>query len=144
MCRKAMGSILPQLITIPTQNIQPPLSSFPTYKTYRSSSFAKRSFCSECGSPLTYMSDNAPNDTELYVGNLDEDVLCGQKTGKKIEDETGIRAERDGKGYGKQLLYAKQHLFCENMVEGVTDRLPGKMYWRGSKGGKGFDGAPVD
>lgn len=40
--------------------------------TYQSSEEAERSFCANCGSPLSFESDLAPDETHLYAATLDD------------------------------------------------------------------------
>jgi hypothetical protein len=39
---------------------------------YGSSSGARRGFCSDCGTPLTYEADRYPDEVHLYVGVFDD------------------------------------------------------------------------
>ncbi len=42
-----------------------------TAKIYRSSDFAQRGFCADCGSPLTYEYTSAPDRLSMTLGSLD-------------------------------------------------------------------------
>src|ERR1700753_2861549 len=108
MCRKFTGSILPQNFNVPTQNISPPLASNPSFKLYKSSSFGKRGFCSICGSSITFSYDKKPDHTEIYIGVLDEEVLCGKRDEANAwEDAHGRHIPRIG-GLGKEICYTER------------------------------------
>src|ERR1700744_3346575 len=87
MCRKFTGCVLPQNVSIPTSYIKPPLPSNKTYKAYASSPGAFRGFCSNCGSSLTFNENDKPEMTEIHLGSLYEEVLCGKIIGGQ-RDET--------------------------------------------------------
>jgi hypothetical protein len=128
MCRKFTGALAPQSITGLTSSISPPLASHSTYKTYRSSSFAYRSFCGTCGSSLAFNYDDQPETTEIYLGSLDEEVLCG----KKVADaEGGALSKREGSDLGHELCKSRAHIWVDNMIKGVTDNLEGTWYVKG-------------
>ena len=130
MCRKFTGCPIPQCVSIPTSYISPPLSSNASYKTYHSSSSAYRSFCNNCGSSLAFTYDASPEITEIYLGTLDEDALCGKKVG---QEEDGKCTERDGSGLGYDLCKAQNHIWIENAIKGLTDKLDGGLYTRDRK-----------
>jgi len=116
MCRKFTGSLFQSSNHFPTTSISPPLSSFPKYTTYTSSDKAYRGFCSKCGSSLTFnfLDDDK---TEVCLGSVDEEILRGK--------------------WGTQLCKAKEHIWCENAVRGVTDTLGGVM-WTKARGSEKF------
>lgn len=68
MCQRATGGVSIALKGIDTADLtwttQPP-------ERYRSSPFARRGFCSACGTPLTYESDDHPA-MDLTVGSFDD------------------------------------------------------------------------
>jgi hypothetical protein len=127
MCRKFTGCILPQNLSIPTGYISPPLPSNKTYKSYSATASAYRSFCSNCGSSLAFNYNDSPEVTELYIGSIDEDVLCGKKVG---ESEDRKCTKRDGSGLGYDLGKVQNHIWLENAIEGVTNKLEGGLYVR--------------
>lgn len=112
-------------MTVPTAWISPPLSSTPTFKSYESSSKARRSFCGNCGSSLAFNYKDKPEQTEIYLGTIDEDTLCG----KKVEGS----GKRVG-GVGLDLATPDDHMYMENAIPGLTDGvgnyLDGKKYPR--------------
>ena len=130
MCRKFTGALIPQGVSIPTSYISPPLPSNETYKSYKSSTLASRSFCSNCGSSLTFNYNDSPEITELYLGSLDEDVLCGKKVG---EAEDRKLTKRDGSTLGYDLCKAPNHNWMDNVIKGVTDDLKGGLYAKSRK-----------
>jgi len=126
MCRKFTGCILPQNVSIPTKYINPPLPGNETYKAYQSSPGAYRCFCSNCGSSLTFNENDTPEMTEIHLGSLDEEVLCG----KKIHQEGDERTKRDDSGLGSDLCKTQTHIWMENAIVGLTDKLEGELYLR--------------
>jgi hypothetical protein len=128
MCRKFTGCILPQNVAILTAYIDPPLPGNETYKTYQSSPGAYRTFCSNCGSSLTFNEKEKPEITEIHLGSLDEEVLCGTKIG----GEGDGKVKRDASGFGLDLCKARNHVWMENAIVGLTDKLEGELYPKGT------------
>jgi hypothetical protein len=127
MCRKFTGCPVPQCVSIPTSYIEPPLPSNGTYRVYRSTSLAYRSFCGNCGSSLAFNYNDSPI-TEIYLGCLDEEALCGKKVGQAEDTKC---SQRDGSGLGYDLCKPQHHIWMENAIKGVTDGLDGGLYVRG-------------
>jgi hypothetical protein len=44
-------------------------------QTYRSSPGTLRSFCSTCGTPMSYRSDRAPDEMHFYAATLDDPAI---------------------------------------------------------------------
>lgn len=129
-----------QSLTVPRKTVSPPLESNASYKTYKSSSFAYRGFCSTCGSSLTFNYDKTPDAVEILLGLFDEDLICGKKDEANAwSDAHGEHVPRVG-GIGQDFCGPLRHLWLENAVAGVTDNLPGKQYLRGSEDGDPFTG----
>lgn len=125
MCRKFTGALVPQNITFPTSHISPPLASHETYRSYRSSPAAYRSFCGTCGSSLAFHFDAQPENTEIHLGSLDEEVLCGKKVS---EARDGALSKREGSNIGYELCQRRDHIWVDNVIKGVTDNLEGTWY----------------
>jgi hypothetical protein len=134
-CRKFTGCLIPQNVTIPTSYITPSLSSYETYKSFESSPSAYRSFCSVCGSSLAFNEHATPHNTEIFLGSLDEDILCGEiiagqnppHEARNSGDEHEI--QRGNAEAGEVLAKAKNHIWLDNAVRGVTDQnLHGGLY----------------
>ncbi len=68
MCRRATGSAFAVLVWTKTEAIA--WTGKP--KTRRSSPIATRSFCPECGTPITLGYDARPNEIALHVGVFDD------------------------------------------------------------------------
>jgi len=144
MCRKFTGSLLPQNIGIPSKNVSPPFASNATYKLYKSSDFGSRGFCSECGSSLTFVERENPENTELCLGSLDEEILCGKRDeDNSWEDEHGKHVPRKG-GIGRELCYTERHIFLDDAIPGITDDLPGKKWLTHSGEGEAIEGKVAD
>ncbi|KAF2432576.1 hypothetical protein EJ08DRAFT_669346 [Tothia fuscella] len=122
-CRKFTGSLLPQGHVLPRPYITPAINNttFATYTSFQSSEHCYRSFCSKCGSSLTFHDETKPDVIEIYLGTLDEDVLC----------------KRDGGVLGEELCKSGVHIWVGNGVKGVSDgeRLEG-VRWKGDRGGE--------
>lgn len=122
--------------------MEKPLSEFPTFKRYFSTETGSRGFCSECGCSLSFQFNNPR--CELYMGTIDEEVLCGKKVGEEEGGEgTGMKAKREG-GIGKELFDTSRsgHIWVENAIPGITDVQPGLKMWRDYEEGKGFEKVP--
>ncbi|KAI1944032.1 hypothetical protein LOZ66_000620 [Ophidiomyces ophidiicola] len=83
-CRKASGAPYQTfagyfLRSAVTWTTEPP-------KYYRSSDFAKRGFCDECGSSLTFEMDAFPDNISLAAGSFDDwDIVGGHNALTKPE-----------------------------------------------------------
>ena len=113
MCRKWTASLVAQFIVIRPEQIYPPLDSNTEYKEYMSSRNRFRGFCSDCGSPLIWRSDDDQSTVDLYIGTLDEVWL----TGHMLTDGAEI-ANSLAKPNGTQF-------WMENAIPGVTDLVAG-------------------
>ena len=73
LCRKGSGAIEVPWITVERRHFawtgEPPA-------TYRSTPAAERSFCPVCGSKITFVHDDVPDDVDVAVGSMD-DVEAG-------------------------------------------------------------------
>lgn len=110
-CRKHTGSLTPHGITLPTSYFSPPFPANQTLKSYQVTPNSYRSFCSQCGSSLAFNEGKIgeeAEETEIYVGTLDEDVLKGE--------------------VGNILGKAKYHCWLKNAVDGVSDKFEEPMY----------------
>ncbi|EEP79812.1 predicted protein [Uncinocarpus reesii 1704] len=138
-CRKFTGGLVPQLLSVPTANIQPPLSSQQTYKAFQTpeNPTGHRMFCSNCGSSVAYVNTNRAHETEIYLGSLDEEVLCGRKGGRK-ETEWGVWHERSG-GLGMEICKTQRHIWIENAIPGITDGMEGRKWLQEPPEGKPFE-----
>ncbi|KAH8808117.1 hypothetical protein F5884DRAFT_752670 [Xylogone sp. PMI_703] len=99
-----------------------------TYAEYNSSPGCYRAFCSNCGSPLLWISSEAKADVELAVGTFDEEFLIGKK------DPDGYFQG----GYGVALANPNgDHFYVENEIKGVTEDISrlGTRYLKTSKEG---------
>ena len=67
MCQKAMGGLFAALVAAPNNAL---IFTRGVPATFRSSDHVERGFCSACGTPLFFRSDNAGR-TNLTMGSLD-------------------------------------------------------------------------
>ncbi|KAI9696330.1 MAG: hypothetical protein M1820_008172 [Bogoriella megaspora] len=117
---------------------QPPLSTSASYKEYDSSSNVYRSFCSSCGCSLTFNYKDKPEETDLYVGTLDEECLVGKKIpGSEKDTEHGVVTQREG-GIGKECFESGVNFYCENAIHGITDLGPGHKFYKMDQDGTAF------
>jgi hypothetical protein len=68
MCQKATGSPYGAFAAVPTDKLT---FTRGAPKVYRSSTIAKRGFCAECGTPLTYSGVNSPR-VSVTICSLDD------------------------------------------------------------------------
>jgi hypothetical protein len=126
MCRKWTASLVAQFIVIAPEQINPPLSSFQSYREYPSAPRRYRGFCGNCGSPLIWRSEDKTDTLDLYLGTIDERWLVGERVeGSETMTPYGAVVKRKG-AVGKELCAPSQFQFYyENRIPGVTDLLPG-------------------
>ncbi len=67
-CRRANGAVAVTWATVRREDFKLVRGAF---STYRSSSFAERSFCPRCGSQITFGSDREPGHIDVALGSLD-------------------------------------------------------------------------
>ena len=85
---------------------------------------------------MTFGRVDTPDITEIMLGTLDEEILCGER----VEGAAGEDVPVKRKGGWPELAQAARHLFYENSVRGVTDNLVGKKFWDGgSADGPSFE-----
>ena len=79
-----------------------------------------------------------PEETYLYVGTVDEEHIIGEKIpGSEKQTEHGVAFERHG-GIGKDGFVFGEHVYFENAIPNLSDKMPGLKYLRGPDEGKGF------
>jgi hypothetical protein len=135
-CRKFTGALVPKSFQVPTIDIQPALASLPTYKTYASGPNSFRGFCINCGSSLTHNDEEGR--TEIWLGCIEVEDLCGMKDGHGIQTDYGTIYRRTA-GFGKELCKADFHAWVANAVVGITDQESGPKYWRNREDGMPFE-----
>jgi len=103
-CRRAASAPVVTWISVPRASFQFTKGS-PRY--YRSSPKAKRAFCGDCGSPLTYENDQLADEVHLYAASL--------------TDSSNLKVSR--------------HVFTEEQLDWfeISDDLP--RYAKTSQGG---------
>jgi hypothetical protein len=126
LCRKFTGALISHDVIIKPEQISD-ISKASTYKEYRSSEAAVRTFCSNCGSGLTWKIDYVPDMVVLFMGTIDEEFLIGKKVeGSEKETPLGVEFKRDG-GLSKELASMNLgHLFWNNAIPGVSDHVVGE------------------
>ena len=68
-CRRATGAAA---VTHVGANVSDVLFVSGKVKTFESSPGVRRSFCSDCGSPLTYNSNRYESYVQIYIGSFDK------------------------------------------------------------------------
>ena len=71
ICQRATGAAFSVAAMVSTSQLQW-LSGEELIKSYSSSPGVLRSFCSECGSTLSYRDENYPDDIHITLGIIDE------------------------------------------------------------------------
>jgi hypothetical protein len=89
-----------------------------------------------CGSSLTHNDEEGR--TEIWLGCIEVEDLCGRKHGNGIQTDYGTMYHRIG-GVGKELSKADFHAWVANAVVGVTDQEVGPKYLKNREDGKPFD-----
>lgn len=67
-CRRASGAHLLGWVTFSKQEFR--FTAIPPTE-FHSSTKVTRTFCSRCGTPLTYWHENSPNEIDVTIGSLD-------------------------------------------------------------------------
>lgn len=68
-CRRATSSPLTTFVTVARADAE---ISGDSYRLYASSPGVSRGFCGHCGSPMSYASDERPDEIDFYVASLDD------------------------------------------------------------------------
>ena len=99
------------------------ITKAPSYKEYESSEGGFRSFCSNCGSGLTWKLAFVPDMVIVFLGTIDDEHLMGRKVeGSEHQTEMGIEFKREG-GFCTELTAMNMgHIFWNNRIPSVTDQ----------------------
>jgi len=94
----------------------------PTYSEYKHTEKTTRSFCSKCGSGLTWRSTDQPDLLILMSGSIDEDYLVGTKIpDSEKKTKYGSEFKREG-GWGKEITQPNLgNMYWENIIPAMTD-----------------------
>lgn len=68
-CRRAASSPVVTWISVPHAAFRFTSGS---PRSFRSSSYVTRTFCGDCGSPMTYGNDHLPDEVHLYAASLED------------------------------------------------------------------------
>ena len=71
-CRRATSSPVTSFFTVRERDAE---VSGASLASYQSSPGHTRGFCSHCGAPISYRSDNRPGELDLYLMTLDDPAL---------------------------------------------------------------------
>ncbi|OAG42921.1 hypothetical protein AYO21_02872 [Fonsecaea monophora] len=122
MCRKWTGALVSHDLLIHPSQLVGDITKCTTYKEYQSSETAVRSFCSQCGSGLTWRIIGVDDMIVIMTGTLDEETLIGKKVeGSEQSTELGIKFDRQGGLYKELCMPIMGNLFWNNVIPGVTD-----------------------
>jgi hypothetical protein len=104
MCRRASGAPVVTFIGFAKDDVTWKKGA---PKIYKSSSFASRGFCPDCGSQLTFQFDKRPEDISFNVGCLDDPELAhptrhlfAQETISWMKMDDGLPRQEGGSGGG--------------------------------------------
>jgi hypothetical protein len=86
ICRKTSGAPSVAWVTVQRDHFHL-LAGTP--KSFRSSDHATRTFCSACGTPLTFSSDRLPGEIDVTIASLDEPERVAP------EDHTWVSSKLD-------------------------------------------------
>lgn len=143
-CRKNSGSLVVHFITVSPSQLSwfspgsPSPSDTPLgpFKEFSSSAKARRGFCAECGSTLSWRNIDVPEEFEILTGTIDEAFLIGDRTtrveskdlAEKGNWERVLREEESGSTIlGWALCFPQGgNFFFRNAVQGVTDTIAGE------------------
>ncbi|MCJ1465394.1 hypothetical protein MMC07_004012 [Pseudocyphellaria aurata] len=147
-CRKHSGSLVVHFITVSPSQVHwfspgspsPSATPLSPFKEFLSSAKARRGFCAECGTALSWRHVEVPEEIEILTGSVDEAFLIGDRTARvesKVFTETGKweqmqeEEERDSKVRGRDLCLPKGgNFFFRNAIHGVTDmKVGGAKRW---------------
>jgi hypothetical protein len=103
MCQRATGGVFAALVGGQPENFA---WTRGTPKFFASSSLAKRAYCADCGTPLTFKYDAPGSRMNVTIGSLDDPELA------PIESQMGVES---------RLSWVK---FCEGLPEERTGESP--------------------
>lgn len=140
-CRKAGGSLVAPWLVVPICDLawsQPNTASIPfdfhsnfppaPFREFQSSPSARRGFCSDCGSTLSFHDQKSLEEIEIATGTMDEKWFIGDRTERVGSEELAregrwaevIKEEGD---LGKAIAAPKRGSFWyRNTIAGVTDQ----------------------
>jgi hypothetical protein len=104
MCQRAVGHVNAAFLNVPKATVRW-VAAEPDY--YASSKFARRGFCRECGTPLTFDYPDSDN-MDLTVGSLDDPNVLGFKHHFGVESR--VEAFRHVEGFPEYRTDAYQPL----------------------------------
>ncbi len=73
ICRRAHGAAYTTWFTVPRERFRM-VKGEALLSEHRSSDFASRYFCSQCGSSLLFMSDDEPGDMDIVLANMEGSI----------------------------------------------------------------------
>jgi len=95
-CRRASGSHVLGLVTVSSRSLHFTVGQ---PAEHRSSAAVVRTFCSHCGTPLTYWHQGWPNEISLTIGSLDRPELVPPADHTWMSEAVSWDAPADGLGY---------------------------------------------
>ena len=102
MCQKATGGVFAALAGCSKANLEWTKGE-PAF--FASSNLAKRGFCRDCGTPLTFAYDTPEARIYVTIGSMDDPELAGIEIqyGARGEDQLGeVLRGRAGRGHRRQ------------------------------------------
>ena len=121
LCRKFTGALLPQAISIPTSYISPSPPLQPNLQVIPFIIIRISLFLQQLRIQPSIYYNGRPETTEIHLGSLDEEVLCGKKVGQA---EDGKVTKRTGQLSGMTCVR-------RGIISGWRTRLEGlRTNWR--------------
>ena len=99
------------------------------FREYSASKGAYRGFCSTCSGPISWRSDSTPDEIEVFVGSIDEEILIGDRTqrvssqhlAEKGAWEKTLEEEKEGPVGTMLCVPANGNFYFRNAIKSVTD-----------------------
>jgi len=82
MCQRSVGNAFALYADFSTADFRFTVGA---PKLYRSSSFAERGFCADCGTPLTFQYLGRPERISVTLGSLDDPAACPPQRHEGVE-----------------------------------------------------------
>ncbi len=104
MCQRAMGNVFGMFVMFPADKFR---FTGAAPKRYRSSAFAERGFCADCGTPILFQYDTQPTRIGITLGSLDHPEAAPPERHIGIESHVPWLRFDDGLPRGETELTAE-------------------------------------
>jgi hypothetical protein len=102
-----------------------------TFTEYNATPGNYRGFCTQCGSSLSWRSEQTPDEIEILTGTVDEEWLIGDRTARVRSEELSLPGSwkdlaedetKRRKNVVESLCVPKERYWERNAIVGVTDQ----------------------